>query len=500
MPETVGVPIEDGFYCLNAEWRFTFLNRITLGFLKKKPEDLVGKVVWDEFPTLVGSTFEKVCHSVAEKHFAQRIEIKSSKSGVYYHIVVFPASGGVAVYWRDITAEKHAEETLVTLVEKLKLADENRNAFINTLSHELRNPLAAISLGLTLMKEAPPESEQAEKALNIMERQTSQLSSLVDELLDVTRITQNKVELKKERIDLNKIVYHIVTDIQPLFAEKGVRLDIELSSEPIYLDADPARLTQAIGNLIHNAAKFTNKGDKTIVSVAIDEEKPNQAMIIVQDTGIGIEPSLLPRLFEPFVQADSSLAHSYGGLGLGLPIVKGIALLHKGSVSVMSDGIGKGTKALICLPLPDEAAAAVDVNGADGNKEKTHPLEILIVEDLADLAEIMSELLSHLGHNVTVALDGPDGISLARHHCPDVLISDIGLPGMSGYEIAEVFRNDEKLKNVYLIALSGYAQPEDIARSHKAGFRHHLAKPVNLEGLKAALLAAERMKFGLEKS
>ena len=496
MPDAIKIPSEDGFYCLDGNWRFTFVNRITLEFLGKRQEEMIGKVIWEQFPTLEGSAFEAACRSVMENRTAARVEIKSSNSGVYFHVVAFPAPsiGGVAVYWRDITAEKKAKETLETLVEKLKQEDDRRISFMNTLSHELRNPLAAISLGLSLLKDAPSRGEQDDRTLSIMARQTTQLSRLVDDLLDVTRITQNKIELKRERIDLNEVVYHTVVDFQPQFAEKSVKLDFELYPEIIYVDADRARLTQAIGNLLHNAVKFTNKGGKTRVSVKLDQEAENQALIIVRDTGLGIDSAMLPELFEPFVQADASLAHSVGGLGLGLPIVKGIILLHNGDIRVESDGLGKGTCATIRLPLPMISDCKTVEKSTMAEEMNSSALEILIIEDIADLAEIMSELLSHLGHNTTIALNGPEGIDLALQHCPDVLISDIGLPGMNGYEIVEVFQTDERLKDVYLIALSGYAQPEDFERSMEAGFQHHLAKPVNLERLKAALKEAENDK------
>jgi signal transduction histidine kinase/ActR/RegA family two-component response regulator len=496
MPDTVGIPIEEGFFCLDGNWRFTFVNRITLGVLGKSQEDIQGKVIWEVLPTLVGSTFEQTCHSVLEQRSASRVEIRSTNSGIFYHLVVFPSpgTGGVAVYWRDVTADKQARETLETLVEKLKLADEGRIAFMNTLSHELRNPLAAISMGLMLLKEAPAGSEQAEKAQSIMARQTTQLSRLVDDLLDVTRIAQKKIELKKEWIDLNEVVYHTIMDFQPQYVEKGVTLDFELNPEIIPMIADRARLTQAIGNLLHNSVKFTGKGGRTRVTVKIDEEVGKQALIIVRDNGLGIDPALLPEIFEPFVQADNSLAHNGGGLGLGLPIVKGITILHGGWFRMESEGIGKGTRAVICLPLPENLAAYTAEVELTEDEKPSRPLKVLIVEDIADLAEIMSELMTHLGHNVTIALNGQEGLSLARHHRPDVLISDIGLPGMSGYELAEEFQNDEQLKGVYLIALSGYAQPEDYERSNKAGFRSHLAKPVNLENLKAALREAEICK------
>jgi CheY-like chemotaxis protein/two-component sensor histidine kinase len=345
-------------------------------------------------------------------------------------------------------------------------------------------------MGLTILKDADKDSEQAEKTFGIIERQTDQLSRLVDDLLDVTRITQNKIVLKKERIDLNDVVYHIVTDFQPYFSEKGVRLDFELDPDSVYIDGDPARLVQAIDNLLHNAAKFTEKGDRVKVSVYLDKENKEQVFIVVQDTGVGIDPLIQERLFEPFVQADYSLAHSLGGLGLGLTIVKGMVELHGGSVSVFSEGIGKGTQFIIALPLPKDSDSGESLTKTEEEERQSHSLRILIIEDIPDLADIMSELLFHLGHEVIVALNGPDGIKKAKTYHPDVLISDIGLPEMNGYEIAEAIQNDEQLKNIYLMALSGYAQPEDIERSRKAGFRNHLAKPVNLENLTAALYEA----------
>ncbi|HYE69088.1 MAG TPA: PAS domain-containing protein [Anaerovoracaceae bacterium] len=397
---------------------------------------------------------------------------------------------------RKITEEnlKKSQKHLETLVEKLKLVDERRNTFIGTLSHELRNPLAAISMGLALLKDANPDSDQADRAHSIMERQTEQLTRLVDDLLDVTRITQNKIELKKQRIDLNEIVYHVATDFYTQFTDKGVKLEFELNPDYIWMDADPARLTQAIGNLLHNAAKFTKVGDKAKLSVKFDTENDGQAIITVQDTGLGIDPSFLLRLFDPFEQADSSLAHSYGGLGLGLPIVKGIIELHNGSINAFSDGIGTGSLFIIHLPVQKGNAETIEEKHKGMEEKVSHSLKILIIEDIADLAEILSELLSHLGHDVFFALDGPEGIRKAKHYLPDVLISDIGLPGMSGYEIAEEFQKSDQLKNTYLIALSGYAQPEDFERSRKAGFQQHLAKPVNLESLKAALEAAYKNK------
>lgn len=744
MSDTVDKPFEEGFLCLDGNWRFTFANQVTLNYLKRKSEELHGKVIWQEYPALIGTELESGIRSVMEKRMVKQIEIEGFVRGRWFHLIVIPTRDGIGVHWKDVTDEKQEHENLAAneerlrllletyaqsfweadsngiiktvsstwrgdierdkidelfgglinaihpddqefvrrkwhqavadgvnyneevrllspegewrwinamavpirkqtgeiakwvgmniditdrkrfendlveserrfraltmatselvyqfnsncsemtvlsssgflrieqnpnrswlnnyvppedherlitainhsiqtksilemehktylsdgsvgwvysravplfdnkgvvskwfgvanniterkqieqnllynrehlemLVEKLKQADENRNYFINTLSHELRNPLAAISMGLTILKDADKDSRQAEIAYGIMERQTEQMTRLVDDLLDVTRITQNKIILKKERVDLNDVVYHIVTDFQPLFSEKGVRLDLELNLDTVFIDADPARLSQVIGNLLHNAAKFTDTGDRVKVSVCFEKENKEEIVITVQDTGSGIDPTIQAQLFEPFVQADYSLAHSLGGLGLGLAIVKGMVELHGGSVRVYSEGIGKGTQFVIRLPLRKDEDRKEGEAKTEAAEKKPYYLRILIIEDIPDLADIMSELLFHLGHEVIIALNGPDGIKKAGSYHPDVLISDIGLPEMSGYEVAEVIRNDEKLENIYLIALSGYAQPEDLDRSRKSGFRKHLAKPVSLENLKSAL-------------
>jgi PAS domain S-box-containing protein len=380
---------------------------------------------------------------------------------------------------------QESEKRALALVEELRKMDQNKNKFLNMLSHELRNPLASIMMSLSLQNQVPPGGQEDLKARKVMGRQTAHLSRLVDDLLDVSRITQNKITLKKERVELNQLVKPAVADYQASFTEKEVGLKIELTSDLLYLEADPARLTQVIGNLLHNATKFTSKGDQVLVKVCQDEIT-QEAIIEVKDNGIGIIPELLLHLFEPFMQVDSTLDRSNGGLGLGLAIVKGMVELHDGSVSIFSEGLGKGTQLTIRLPL-----TAVE----DGKKEqgpKTGGLSaitfrILIIDDIPDIAEILSSLLRYLGHEVITACSGPEGIAKAKEFHPEVVICDIGLPGMNGYEVAKSLRSDKELKDRYLIALSGYAQLEDLERSREAGFNTHLAKPVNLDTLEQVL-------------
>lgn len=291
----------------------------------------------------------------------------------------------------------------------------------------------------------------------------------------VTRITQYKIKLKKERVELDKLVQLVVKDYRPQFAEKEVRLETELTADSLFLEADPTRMTQIVGNLLNNAVKFTAKGDKVSVK-ATKDDSTQEVVITVQDTGMGIQPELLTDLFQPFMQVDCSLDRNLGGLGLGLAIVKGMVELHDGSVAVHSEGLGHGTKFTIRLPVAatEKQKQEIKTVGLSGSYHR-----ILIIDDISDIAVTLCSLLSYLGHKVITALSGPEGIIKAKEFRPNVLLCDIGLPGMNGYEVARSFQSNNELKDVYLIALSGYAQPEDLERSRSAGFNLHLAKPVN---------------------
>lgn len=410
-------------------------------------------------------------------------------------------TGAVATY-KDITESKKAEQLLRdseenarTLVEKLRKDDQNKNEFLSMLSHELRNPLASIMMSISLMKHVPPGGEEAAQARTIMERQATQLSRLVDDLLDVTRITRNIIELKKQKVELNGLVYRAVENYRKNFADIDVKLEMKLTSEPIILTADPVRFTQIVDNLLHNEVKFTRKGDTTLVTVEKDENT-QEALIKVEDNGLGIEPRLLPDLFKPFMQVENTIDRSGGGLGLGLAIVKGMVELHGGNVEVYSEGLGFGTKFILRLPIPDN----LDIQNTELQVSgQTIPsMRILVIDDIPDIAEIFSTLLTHLGHEVKTASNGREGLEVAKEFRPHALLCDIGLPGMTGYEVAESFRRNNQLKDVFLIALSGYAQPEDLAKARAAGFDRHLAKPVDLDTLKDALFEVPSIKNNLQ--
>jgi PAS domain S-box-containing protein len=385
---------------------------------------------------------------------------------------------------QDVTERKRAEEALREMNEQLRDADRRKDEFLGMLSHELRNPLAPIRNSIHLMERTAPDSEAARRGRAVIRRQTDHLARLVDDLLDITRITRGKIELHRERLDAREVVRKITEDLHGVFEQAGIDLRVEhMGFTPVSVDVDPMRLSQVIGNLLQNAAKFTPTGGAVTVSLTSGQ---GWAELRVRDTGRGIEPAQVQRMFEPFVQAEQSLARSKGGLGLGLALVKGLVEQHGGTVEGRSAGVGCGAEFVVRVPLAP--ASAVDVAG-----HATAPTlrrRIVIIEDNVDAAETLAELLVLEGHEVSTARDARSGVALVRAQVPDVVLCDLGLPDADGYEVARALRRDDALRRVRLIALSGYAQPEDRDRARAAGFDDHVAKPPNLDELER-LLAAE---------
>jgi CheY-like chemotaxis protein len=309
----------------------------------------------------------------------------------------------------------------------------------------------------------------------MIDRQVSHLVRLVDDLLDVSRITRGKVLLRKERLDLGELVRSVVEDHRALLESTGLKLFADLPDEPVWVTGDPTRLSQVVGNLLQNANKFTDAGGR--VTVRLAAEPGGGAALAVRDTGIGMGPDILARLFEPFSQADRSLDRSRGGLGLGLALVKGLVGLHGGSVQASSPGVGKGSEFLIRLPTSATPERGVPAARPDAGGRG---LRVLIIEDNHDAAESLRLVLELAGHRVVVAHAGRAGLAAARESRPDVVLCDIGLPGgMDGYTVARVLRADAEVCEVPLIALSGYGQEEDQRKARQAGFDRHLTKPVD---------------------
>jgi signal transduction histidine kinase/CheY-like chemotaxis protein len=366
---------------------------------------------------------------------------------------------------------------------RLVEADHRKNEFLAVLSHELRNPLAPIRNSLYILERVAPDSDQARRALTVIDRQAEYLSHIVDDLLDVTRISRNKIRLECKLLELNELVRRTIEDHRLLLENREVHVEARFAPEPVMVNVDGTRLAQVVGNLLQNAAKFTGRGGRAAVSVSVDPTE-RQAIVRVSDNGVGIPPELLSRLFQPFMQADTTLDRSKGGLGLGLALVKGLVELHGGDVRARSGGSGKGAEFVVRLPLALEGVVVPDARRANAHYPGRR---VLIIEDNVDAANSLCEALQFGSHEVEVAYNGPDGLAKARQFRPEVLLCDIGLPGMDGFEVARAFRADDALKSAFLVALSGYALPEDLVRAKQAGFEYHLAKPPSLEKLEELL-------------
>jgi signal transduction histidine kinase len=383
----------------------------------------------------------------------------------------------------ELLERSKAERALEDANERLLEADRRKDQFLAILSHELRNPLTPIRNSVHVLSLAVPGGEQVRRAQAVIERQVGHMVRLIDDLLDVTRLRGGQVQLRREPVDVNEVVQRATEDHRVAFLEKGVELEAALVPVKLSVQGDRTRLAQVMGNLLQNALKFTPRGGKTNVSVGADAER-RQAVIRVEDTGRGIEPDVLPRLFEPFAQADESLDRSMGGLGLGLSVVKGLVEMHGGSVEAASDGNDQGATFTVTLPLGNAGRAEATPGGA---LQGAHPRRVLVVDDSVDAADSLRAALELNGHQVEVAHGGPEGIRKARAFGPDVVLCDIGLPDMDGYEVARKLRTDPDFTHVTLVALTGYAGSKDVARAKEAGFDAHVAKPPSLEALERLL-------------
>jgi two-component system CheB/CheR fusion protein len=476
--------IADAFYSLDDEWRFVVVNpaaeRAPFG---RPASELLGKVIWDVFPAIPGTRIHQHYLDAVQKRSHEHYEAQSPLNGRWYEVFMFPRTGGLDVYMRDITKRKGAEEALRVANAQLTEADQRKNEFLAVLSHELRNPLTPVRNSLYILERVAPGGDQARRALEVIGRQSGQLARLVDDLLDVTRISRNKIQLQRGPLDLNELVRRTVEDHHSLFEGKGIAVETSFAAERLPISGDAARLAQVVGNLLQNAAKFTPAGGRVVVSTAATPSR-GRATLRVSDNGVGIEPAMLRRLFEPFTQAEATLDRSKGGLGLGLALVKGLVEMHGGEVCAHSDGPGKGAEFVVELPLE---ATSADRASPTAVGAKPSGRRVLVIEDNIDAADSLREVLAFGDHIVEVAYNGPEGLARAREFKPEVVLCDIGLPGMDGYQVARAFRADDTLKGVFLVALSGYALPEDLQRAQEAGFDRHLAKPPSIEKIEEAL-------------
>jgi signal transduction histidine kinase len=387
----------------------------------------------------------------------------------------------------EVAGRKGLELELQKRAEQLAEADRRKDAFLATLAHELRNPLAPLRNGFHILRLAGGDQATAGQVLGMMERQLGQMVHLIDDLLDVSRITRGKLRLRRERVDLAAVVQAAVEASRPLIEAPAHRFEVVLPPGPVWLDADPTRLAQVLSNLLTNAAKYTKAGGSIRLAAW---RQGREVVVSVKDTGIGIAPEHLPRLFEMFSQVESALDRSQGGLGIGLSLVRGLVGMHGGFVEAHSEGVGKGSEFLVRLPVAT-GTVAPDAGVAGGEAATPRRARrVLVADDNPDTGDSLAMMLRLGGHEVHTARDGQEAVAAAAWFRPDVALLDIGMPRLNGYEAARSIREHPGGGQVVLVAVTGWGQEEDRRRAAEAGFDHHLTKPADpadLERLLASL-------------
>ena len=391
-------------------------------------------------------------------------------------------------YLRDITDRKRMEEELRLIAANLSEADRRKNEFLAMLAHELRNPLAPIRNAAQIVKLTQGKGEASQSASEMMERQIGQMVRLVDDLLDVSRITRGTIDLRCERVELASVVYRAVETSRPAIESAKHQLTVTLPEQPIYLNADPMRLAQVFGNLLNNSCKYSEPEARISITA---ERQGSDVVVSVKDTGVGIPADMLPRIFEMFTQVDRSLERAQGGLGIGLTLVERLVEAHGGSVDVKSEGPGQGSEFIVRLPVLIETPKPTRVPTA-GEQKTASPRRILIVDDNRDAATTLGMLLRLSGNETHEAYDGVAAVEAADKIRPDVVLLDIGLPKLNGYEVARKLREQPWGRSIAIVALTGWGQDEDREKSREAGFDAHLVKPVDHTAL-TKLLAEFRI-------
>jgi PAS domain S-box-containing protein len=393
---------------------------------------------------------------------------------------------GTVTLIEDVTERVAYETELRERVQALREADQRKDEFLAMLAHELRNPLAPISNGIHLLRLLKAPDAMIDNTYDLIDRQVKHLVRLVDDLLDISRVSSGKIILQKMRLDLATVIQQAVETSRPLIETHRHTLTIDLPSQPVIIEGDFVRLAQVFSNILNNAAKYTDESGQIVLTMEATKSiqgSPGKAIIRIKDNGRGIESSALKNLFELFYQVDRNLDRSEGGLGIGLSLVKNLVEMHHGQVSVQSEGRGKGSEFVVQLPLLREQATTTKADSGESQRAAA-PQQILIVDDNRDSADSMSMLLRAEGHTTWTAYHGQQAIELAIAKVPTVILLDIGLPEMDGYMVCKAIR-DQGLKGTYIVTMSGYARPEDAQMAKDACFDAHFVKPVDLNSLRS---------------
>ncbi|HSV36993.1 MAG TPA: response regulator [Ramlibacter sp.] len=459
---------------------------------------VIGKRMRELVPDHDQSWFD-IYGRVAASGDAVRFENEAKAMGRWFDVYATrlggPGSLRVAVLFTDITERKRSEEDLRRLAQELAETDRRKTEFLATLAHELRNPLAPLTNGLQLLKMAATSPQARQRARDMMERQLRHLVHLVDDLLDIARISSGKVELKKERLSLRSVLDGAVETSLPLLTAAAHTLDTALEDDSMQVEADATRLAQVVSNLLNNAAKYTPRGGRIRLSVRRDG---GDALIEVADSGVGIAPEALPHVFEMFTQVGRNQDRSPGGLGIGLALVRRLVELHGGSVTAASPGVGQGSVFTVRLPLAQPAQKPASPGMASVPAVPVQGLRVLVVDDNTDAAESLATLLELGGHATRVANSGDEALRTAHEFRPEVVFLDIGMPGKDGYQVARELRQSVDTCHAMLVALTGWGAKDDRARSREAGFDHHLTKPAGLAAVDALLAGMARHTPGAD--
>jgi PAS domain S-box-containing protein len=611
--ETILESITDSFITLDKDWRFNYVNPAAEQLLQRSASELIGKNIWEEFPGCAGGEIESLYRKVTTTQSADSLTTYYARHDRWFEIRAFPSIEGIAVYYKDVTHQKQANDVLraseqrrrlaldsaelgawhldmatgqftadekfLTIVTgsntpityeqsiqcihqedrarvedaiaaaidltnprsyaeeyrvvhpdgkikwilakgrpninhplekessvsfdgtvsditarkrteqlmnqqsaELAAANHRKNQFIATLAHELRNPLAPIRNALSIMELKMNDSQIIENARKVVDRQVTQMVRLIDDLLDISRISHGKLELKLQLEELRTILNNAIESSRPLLENACVELTVSIPGEPIYLNADSIRLSQVFINLLNNAAKFTDPGGQVNISAKtiVNQSNKKSVQIVVRDTGIGIAPESLPCIFEAFTQLPNSLKRSRGGLGVGLMLVKNLIEMHDGSITAHSNGLGMGSEFTVELPiLVDQQLTLSNLVSIKSHGKNAKKLRILVVDDNQDAAMSLSTLLELMEYETHVAFDGESAINAIDNYEPNVVFLDIGLPDMSGYKVAIKIRQHKLGKSIKIFALTGWGQELDRDNSRLAGFDAHFVKPID---------------------
>jgi len=482
---------KDGILILDPDTRqITDANPFIAELLGYTREEMIGKEFFEIGLLKDEKASQAAFRELRKKHFIRYDNLPlESKKGQRREVEVvanlYEEDGHSVIQAniRDITERSRLERQTHEQAEALAELHHRKDEFLAMLSHELRNPLSAIFNALHILRLEDTENPIQRKAKIVLERQVGQLAHLIDDLLDVSRVITGRIQLHRERLEMRGIVERALESVRSLIEQRKHQLSVSLPAEPIWLQGDSTRLEQIVVNLLNNAAKYTDEGGQIWITV---EQERGEVVLRVWDTGVGIAPELMPRIFDLFTQAERTLDRSQGGLGIGLSLVEKLVELHGGTVEAHSAGFGQGSEFIVRLPALSSAAEPI-IARTETAKQPAQTSRVLVVDDNMDAADMLVMMLQMFGHEVQAAYTGQTALETAVEYRPDVVLLDIGLPDMNGYEVARRLRQQPQTKDVRLIAMTGYGQDSDRQRSEEAGCEYHLVKPVDPQKLQDLL-------------